>query len=138
MDALSAGRVARGERWAFQKLATKLHVDTASAPTLRESLLLTPDAGPLAARLDGIDALATVVLAGPKLASACAELAKFIPAHGLQPLRDATLVTASAWPWGMVLRLASPSVDALTHTLRELLQAHAHALLGDDPWARKW
>ncbi|MBS2030461.1 MAG: urease accessory protein UreD [Deltaproteobacteria bacterium] len=138
VDALSAGRVARGERWAFQKLATKLHIAVANVPALRESLLLTADAGLLSARLEGIDALATVVLAGPKLAPACAQLAKSINERGLQPLREATLVTASTWPWGMVLRLASPSVDALTHTLRELLQAHAHALLGDDPWARKW
>ena len=138
VDVLAAGRVARGERWAFHKLATKLRLDIANAPTLRESLLLTSDAGPLAARLEGINALATVVLAGPKLKSACNQLVHAIHERGLQPLGDATLVTASPCPWGMVLRLAAPSVELLTHTLRELLQAHAHALLGDDPWARKW
>jgi urease accessory protein len=118
VDAYSAGRVARGERWAFDRFESRVHVDLAGEPKLREAVLLSAEHGDLTARMAGAEAFATVIVAGPRLS-------------------HVTFERASVWPWGSVLRLAAPSVEALTTQLRALLRPHVAALLGDDPCARK-
>jgi urease accessory protein len=123
VDAYSAGRVARGERWAFERFDSRIHLDIAGVPTLRDAVLLSAEHGDLPARMSGAEAFATIIAAGP----------------GVAPVVEALRAApgASTWPWGLVLRLAAPSVERLTDRLRELLQPHVAALLGDDPWARK-
>lgn len=118
VDAYSAGRVARGERWAFERMDLALHVDVEGRAVLRDGLLLDPRHGALAPRLEGFEAFASVVLVGVP-----------VPAWP----------SASVWPWGAVLRFGAASVEALTTQLREALKPTLDALLGgDDPFARKW
>lgn len=125
VDAYTAGRLAHGERWAFERLESRLELDVEQAPAFREALLLS-DAlgGPLAARLGEATALATVLLTGPRLQQAIEALAQ--------------LPGASRWPHGLVLRFAEPTVEALHDTLRRNLREPVADLLGDDPHARKW
>lgn len=135
VDAWTAGRVARGERWAFERVLAQLTVDVGGARSFHDALELSNAHGPLRERLRGLDALATVLLAGPRLAPAIEAIRRAVDAR---PLNAPVLAVASPAPIGLVLRLAAPAVEALTHTLRELLHPHVAALLGDDPLARKW
>jgi urease accessory protein len=135
VDAVTAGRVARGERWAFARLASRLEIDVGGAPLVRDALVLDGAHGPLTERLSGINALATVVLVGPNLGPLCDRVADVV---GARPLGAEPLAAASRWPWGLVLRLAAPSTASLLGSLAELLRAPLAELLEDDPWARKW
>lgn len=135
VDALGAGRVARGERWAFEHLATRLELDVAGVPRLRDALVLSARHGDLAARLAPAGALATVLLAGPLVQRACDELHAALSSL---PLGPPPLLASSRWPWGLLVRLAAPSTEALSALLAGFLRQRVAELLGDDPWARKW
>jgi urease accessory protein len=134
VDAWTAGRSARGERWAFERLATRLAIAIDSAAVLDDAILLSNDHGLLATRLGQHDAFATIALAGPRLARVCDELASDIAERPL----DAPLVTASRWPWGLVIRIAASAPEPLARAMRDLLRSCVTELLGDDPWSRKW
>jgi urease accessory protein len=138
VDACTAGRVASGERWAFDHLALKLEVAIDQAPCFTDALVLSPLHGELRARLSPFDAFSTVVLAGPKLAAACEAIEAQINAGPLQRADGRALVVCSRWPWGLVIRLAAGSMEALAQSTRALLQPLLPALLGDDPLERKW
>lgn len=135
VDACTAGRVARGERWAFARLATRVTVSIDGEPVLDDGLLLSPAHGDLEARLGGADALATIVIAGPGFAAT----ADAIAARVAQRRLDASpLIAASRWPWGLVVRIAARDVAALATATSELLRACVNDALGADPLARKW
>jgi urease accessory protein len=134
VDAWTSGRVARGERWAFDRLATRLSLAIDGAPVLEDGVLLTNEHGPLEARFAGVDACATVVLAGPALAGACDRLTAEL---ATQPITW-PLVTASRWPWGLVVRMAADTAESLARTTRDLLREPVAAMIAADPWARKW
>ncbi len=74
MDTLACGRSARGERWAFDGYDTHVSVYREGAPCISERLLLDPSHGPLAERFGRFDALATVLLLGPRVARAARAL----------------------------------------------------------------
>lgn len=118
VDAYSAGRVARGERWAFSKLDLSLRVERDGQTLLDEGVLLDPRHGPLEERLSGYEAFATAVLIGVDA--------------------PASATAQSRWPYGTVLRFGAASVEALTNALRAALGPALLTLLGDDPFARKW
>lgn len=117
VDAYTAGRVARGEAWAFERLELGMQVDVAGRTVLREGVLLDPRHGPLPERLRGFEAFATAVLAG------------------VEPPQARAL---SRWPWGSVLRAGAASVEELGRELRACLGPSAVGLLGEDPFVRKW
>lgn len=131
VDAWTAGRVARGERYRFARLAMRLSVAIAGVPVLDDALLLSPAHGDLAQRLGDCDAFATVVIAGAlpwrELVAAIAEL----------PASRRPWISASAWPWGAVVRIAASDSEALATELQRLRPIASDAL-GADPWARKW
>jgi urease accessory protein len=132
VDAFTSGRAARGERWQFERLESRVDVDVAGAPVLREALTLSGAHGALVERLRDFDAFATVVLAGPALSAVCEALDGQVRA--LQP----GLAACSRTKFGAVLRLGAHDAGELGTRLKGLLGAHVHALLGDDPVARKW
>jgi urease accessory protein len=134
VDAWTAGRIARGERWAFERLATRLAIAIDGQPVLDDAVLLSREHGDLGSRLGELGAFATVVLVGPRLAEASDRLAAEIAGRELA----SPLVTASRWPWGLVVRIAAPSAESLTLTLRALLDDCVIKLLSANPWTRKW
>ncbi len=137
VDAIAAGRVARGERWAFDRLATRLTVDIADQRVLSDATLLAPEHGAIAARMGGAGAIATIAIAGPRVAPIAAALLE--AASGPLPRTvDDALLTASPQPWGAIARIAAPTVEALLAVIAAHLRAPVAALLGDDPWARRW
>jgi urease accessory protein len=134
VDAFTAGRSARGERWDFHRYAARTAIDRAGAPLLRDAIALDPAQGELRARMGRFDAFATLVLTGPR-AAALAAAARDLPA----PARHAPLLQAVSplGDDGAVVRIAGSVVEEVTRAVRARL-AGLGALLGDDPFARKW
>jgi urease accessory protein len=134
-DVLSAGRSARGERWALARCVLGMSLRRDGTPVLDESWLLDPAHGALRDRLGRFEALATVLLAGPLFARA-----REAVQDGLSqpPERRARVVgCASALAEDVVVaRFAAASVEELSHALRARL-APVTDVLGDDPWARR-
>jgi urease accessory protein len=130
VDAFTAGRVARDERWAFDALESRLSVDRRGGPWLREAVWLSSKHGALNDRMHGLDAFATVALAGPRFAPLATQLAEQLSRRSL---REQSVVTLSPRDDGALLRIASPSVEALTQQLQELLRAAVVDVLGDGP-----
>ena len=135
VDAWTAGRVARGERWAFERFATRVTVSIDGAPVLDEAVLLSPAHGALAMRQGDADACATIVIAGPRFAAAIDTIASAISTRRMDA---APLASASRWPWGLVVRIAARDPEALARFTSELLRGPTTDALGADPFARRW
>jgi urease accessory protein len=134
VDAFTAGRSARGERWDFHRYAARTAIHRGELPLLLDAIVLDPAHGPLRERMGRFDAFATVVLAGPR-ALPLVRAAENLP----PPARRASLTT-SASPLAddaVLLRFAGASVEEVTRAVRAILSGLG-ALLGDDPFARKW
>ncbi len=112
VDAVTPGRSARGERWAFEAYLSRNDVHVGGRPVLSDAVRLVQGEGPSVARRMGPwEMLATVVLIGPALrcaASAALEHARGLPADG----GAAVLATASPLLDGAYLRIAARSVEA--------------------------
>ena len=143
LDTFTCGRRAFGERWDFDRYASRIDVTRAGAPLLRESVLLDPRHGAVAARMASIDALATLVAIGPR---AHAVRDALLAAHGRRPAgsagSDARGMTVVASPLGeegegAIARIAGESIEEVTRAARALL-AEVPSLLGDDPFASRW
>jgi urease accessory protein len=104
---------------------------------VHDALALRASDGDLAGRLGRFNVLATAVLVGPALTAFSTGL---LAAAAEWPVtrRAGQLAAASALgDRGCLIRLAGVSVERVSRTLRELL-GFVPALLGDDPWTRKW
>lgn len=130
VECLAAGRVARGERWAAARCATRLEVRRGGVPLLRDALELDPAHGAVAPRLGRLEALVTVLAVGPRTAAVRAALLE--PASEPDALRSAAPLADDA----ALLRAGATSIAAALRVARGALRA-LPALLGDDPFARK-
>ena len=136
MDLLTAGRSAYGERWAFHSFSSTLRVHREGRSLIDERWLLTPSQGPLPARLGRFEALATVLLVGPALASAREALAAQVGALSITPRSGLVQAASALGPDALILRAASTSPEQLLRTAREWL-SFLPQLVGDDPWTRR-
>jgi len=137
VDWVTSGRRAAGERWAFEEYASRSVVHLGRRLVVHESLALRARDGDLAARFGRFDVLALVAIVGRALgaeaASTVARLADRVPTrHADQLLSAAPLGDA-----GCIIRIAGRSVEQVGGTVRGILD-FIPALLGDDPWNRKW
>jgi urease accessory protein len=119
-DVLTAGRVAFGERWNATSLDTTLSIHIDGKPLLHDRVLL---AGDVAAKMRKYEALATIVVLGPRVRDTVT-IGDGVVA--MSPLAD-----------GVIVRLAGERVDEVVASVRALL-ARACLSLGESPWARKW
>jgi urease accessory protein len=138
VDWFTAGRVACGERWGFTSFRSRNEVFCSNERTFLDSILLHSDDGTLAAshRTGRFNCFAMLLLVGPPVrASADRMLSKI----SQRPVERRASLVASASPvrHGALLRLAAESVEQLGHELHQHLRPLT-ALLGDDPWSRKW
>ena len=135
VDWLSSGRRAAGERWAFARYASRTTVRVDGRLVFYDGLSLESTDGDIADRMGRFDVLATVLVVGaPAAADTIASNVQRQPF-----VRRSDLLTAAARisDQGIVLRLAGRSVEQVGRVIREHL-AFVPALLGDDPWSRKW
>jgi urease accessory protein len=136
VEAVTAGRAARGERWAFAAHQTRTEVAVAGRLVVADALRLVAGEGPpLADRLPGLELLATAVVLGPAFedgAGAALDAIGALPARG-----DAgVLAAASPLPGGALLRFAARSVEAGLAAIREHL-AFARGPLGGCPFLER-
>jgi urease accessory protein len=137
VEALAAGRVATGERWAAARCQTRLRVRRAGLTVLDDALLLDPAHGDVRERMGPFDAWASVVLCGPKVAAAVEDLlTRPRPPHRLSGDLQA-IELASPFAGGCLLRIAARSTAILTDRVQGALACVA-PLLGDDPFTRRW
>lgn len=138
VDWFSSGRAARGERWAFAHFSSRNKVTVGEKTVFLDSLALNAEAGDLAAqhRTGRFNCFGMLLLIGPKLREVAQKLLAEV---GSAPVvRQAALVfSASPIADGAVLRIAGEHVEAVGREFHKYL-APLNALLGDDPWARKW
>jgi urease accessory protein len=138
VDWFTSGRWACGERWAFSQYSSRNEIFVEDRCVFRDILLLDPIDGPLDGpmRMGSINCFATVVLVGPTLKENVEQLLQFIstqpaPSHG------SLLFSASPIENGAILRVAGESCETVGSWIHERL-AFVVALVGQDPWERKW
>jgi urease accessory protein len=138
VDWLTAGRAARGERWAFGRFLSRNEIKIENARVLTDALLLDPAEGGLSGpfQLGRFNCLALLVLLGPAVREAASECLAHVQAQSVQ--RRATLVfSASPLRDGALVRVAGENVEAVGRELRRCL-GRIGEWLGDDPLERKW
>lgn len=134
LDWFSAGRTARGERWAFKHLETRNDIFVGGERALVDPILLNSDE--LAERMRRFNCLATLLLIGPPLKAASEALLQQIATRPVEK-RAALATSASPVRGGALLRVAGEEVEAVRRELSGHL-TFLRDILGDDPWARKW
>jgi urease accessory protein len=134
LDWFSAGRTARGERWAFKHLASRNDVFIGSERAVVDSILLNSEE--LAAQIGRFNCLATLLLIGPPVKLAAEGLLQQIATRPVEK-RAALVWSASPVRAGALLRVAGEEVELVRRELSRHL-TFLRDLLGDDPWARKW
>jgi urease accessory protein len=136
LDAVTAGRAARGERWAFAGWRSRNEVRVAGQLVLADGMRLEAGHGPpVARRLLGVELLATVILVGPRVAPAAREILEAV--SGVAAAGDApVLEAASPLADGVLLRVAARSVEDGMAALRSRL-AFLAAPLDGDPLLRR-
>ena len=140
MDWMTAGRHASGERWAFDRYASRLNVRCDGQLVLGDSLLLSSGEGPLAERMDRFECLCLIALVGPAAREHGAVASERIARLKARARVDLLVASAPLGPGGEaghVIRLAGESPEAVARAARDYL-SFVPAVLGDDPWARKW
>jgi urease accessory protein len=134
---VSSGRHAAGERWAFDDYHARITVRLEGRLLLHDALALRAADGNLRARLDRFDVLAVAVLAGARLSQVASSLVATASAAPLSRRADQLVAATPLRDGGCVIRFAGTSVECVGRTIRQFL-GFLPALLGDDPWVRKW
>lgn len=138
VDWFTSGRAARGERWAFNRFQSRNDVFLCGERIFMDSVLLDSAADAITSphRTGRFNCFALLLLVGEPLQPAAASLLEAISAN---PVKRSASLVASASPvrGGAILRMAGERVEQVGHELHHHLK-FASALLGDDPWARKW
>jgi urease accessory protein len=138
VDWFSSGRAARGERWAFNRFQSRNDVFLAGERIFMDSILLDSAAGSITSphHTGRFNCFALLLLVGEPLQAASLSLLEAVSAR---PVQRVAMLMAGASPvrHGAILRVAGESVEQVGHELHHHLK-FVSALLGDDPWARKW
>jgi urease accessory protein len=137
VDWLTAGRRASGERWLFDSYAARLTIEAQERPVLVDALLLSAADGSIAGRMGRFDCLCTIALFGPAVARHAGRALDALAARPFSPGADLLVSGAPLDGDGCLIRVAGTSVEDVGRAVRAHLD-FLPALLGDDPWARKW
>jgi urease accessory protein len=134
-DWVSSGRHASGERWQCARYSSRLEVYLDGRLMLLDALAL--EGADLQTRMGRFNILCLIAIAGPRLAGhAAGALSKISSA----PIERSARTIVGGSPLGedgCLIRLAGITFEEVAHVARGLLE-FVPALLGDDPWSRKW
>jgi len=134
LDWFTAGRAARGERWAFAHFASRNDVFMAGQRVVADAVQLrSPEASQ---RMGRFDCLATLLLIGAPLQAAAGALLPTLSALPVER-RAARVCVISPVREGVLVRIAGQSVEDVRRELHQRLE-FTRELLGDHPWARRW
>lgn len=138
LDWFTSGRAARGERWAFDHFQSRNEVFIQGERVFLDSILLNSESGQMASphRTGRFNCFAMLLLIGIPLREAAVNMLKEVSCN---PVERAAPLVCSASPVrdGVVLRFAGEEIEPVSHEIKRHLN-FLSALLGDDPWARKW
>lgn len=134
LDWLTSGRAARGERWAFTHFESRNDVFLDGERAFVDPILLGSTA--TAERMGRFNCLASLLLIGKPLVAVAETLLHDISQRPVEK-RAATVISASPVREGVLLRIAGGEAEAVRRELQKQF-GFLHALLGDDPFARKW
>jgi urease accessory protein len=137
LDWLSSGRRASGERWNFDEYHSRIVVRLGGRLLVHDALALRAGDGDIQRYLGRFNVLAIAILAGATFAATGASLVARASASPLVKRPDQLVIATSLGDRGSVIRFAGTSVEQIGRTIREFL-SFLPALLGDDPWTRKW
>ena len=119
VDWFTAGRVARGERWAFQSLTSRVQLWIDDVLILDDPLQLKEG---------------SVLLIGPEMQQLCEALEQRL--HGALRPRARILESISPIADGYVWRFAAEDIDEMQALLYSHIDACKNAM-GGDPWRRR-
>jgi urease accessory protein len=138
LDWFTSGRAARGERWAFNSFQSRNEVFVDGERVFLDSLLLDPADGEISGphRMGRFNCLALMLLIGAPLRTTAEAMVQEISSQPVTK-RAATVSSASMIAEGAVVRVAGEDTESVGRELHRHL-AFIGALLGDDPWERKW
>lgn len=134
LDAVTAGRLAREERWDLTRCISRLTVDRGGKPLLRDALNLRSHL--LRERLGSCGVLATLFLTGPQVVPLAATIAAEVAAAGAGPWDGGLLIGAAPKGDDLLLRLAAPAWPVAEAWLHSRLAPLAD-LLDGAPWRRR-
>jgi urease accessory protein len=137
VDALTSGRHASGERWAFAEYRNRLEVRRSGNLLLFDALRLCATDGSLTARMGRFNAWAVIVVAGASLAQEATQIVRAASQGVVARSSDSLVTAAVVGESACVVRVASTSGEEAAQTIRRLL-ACVPERLGEDPWQRKW
>jgi len=137
VDWFSSGRHASGERWKFDRYASRVTVRRDGRLVLLDALSLGPDEGDLARRMGRFDVFCTVALIGRPLESHAAGVVAHVSGTPVGKRADLVVGASAIADDGCIVRIAGMSIEQVGRAVREVLR-FVPSLLGDDPWARKW
>lgn len=137
VDWLSSGRRASGERWAFDEYVNRMVVRHRGRLVLHDATALRSSDGDLATRMGRFDVLALIVIAGEAVEAEAASIVAGVNQQSVTRRSDLLTSAAPIGERGCVVRVAGRSVEQVGRHMRQLL-GFVPALLGDDPWSRKW
>lgn len=131
-DAYTAGRSARGERWQLARYESRISIAKHGLPFFTDPLRLDPAHGALPERMGRWDAMASIVVVGPKVAGAAALILEAIAKTRVRATDD-VIVAASPITDGAFVRVMATDVRGVTRVVRDTL-SFLSALVGDDPF----
>jgi urease accessory protein len=137
VDWLSSGRRAFGERWMFRDYETTLTVSQGGRLLVHDALALRASDGSLSERLGRFDVLAIVAVVGARLRDEASAIVAQVNARPVTRSSDSLMAASPLGDPGCVVRIAGTSIERVRAMIRDMLR-FTPALLGDDPWARKW
>jgi urease accessory protein len=137
VDWVSSGRRTSGERWEFEEYVSRTIVRHRGRLVLHDATALRASDSDLATRIGRFDVLALMVLVGETLQDHAASIVASVSQQPIVRRSDLLISAARIGDSGCVVRIAGRSVEQVGRRLRQLL-GFVPALLGDDPWSRKW
>lgn len=140
VDWISAGRLARGERWVFKRYTSRNEVYVENRPVVIDAIDLDSSAclnhKITHFQTGRFNCLGFVLVLGPELTEHSKEILGKVSALPIEPGADLQCA-ASPVRSGVILRLAGLSTEQVGHAIYEHLK-FVKGLLHEDPWARKW
>jgi urease accessory protein len=138
VDGYTCGRSARGERWEFDRYASRTSIERGGRPAFIDATRLDPAIGSIAQRLGRFDVVLSVLAIGPRFASVRRTMLESFEAFGA-PTRGGSVIAAASPVGhdGAIARVAADRFEKASHALRPSFGALAD-VLGDNPFVRKW
>ncbi len=137
VDWMTSGRRGSGERWRFTRYDSRLTIRVDGRLVLLDALALDAGDGDLRSRMGRFDVVGAAAIVGAAVRGPIDEILTRISAIPFERSPDLLLSVAPLANMGCIVRVAGRSVQDVARVLGHNL-AFVSALLGDDPWARKW